>query len=157
MKLRVRAAGILVNDKDQILLVMDKLDSGDGFWWGPPGGGMEEDDESIEHCLKREIFEETGLKVDVGRLIYVREYRQTGINTHHIEFFFEVFNAQGRMHDLSADKPPIGADPRRFAQWMSCDDLQNITVFPAELKNGFWLKGETRVAPATYLGVETDW
>jgi len=157
MKLRIRAAGLLVNENNEVLLVMDKKDSGDGYWWGPPGGGMEDDDASIADCLKREFFEETGLHVDVGRLIYVREYRQVEINTHHVEFFFEVFNAHGRIHELKMDTPPLGADLRRFAQWMSREEILKITVYPEELKSTFWLDDEIRLSSAAYLGVETDW
>jgi 8-oxo-dGTP diphosphatase len=156
MKLRVRVAGLLVNEKNEILLVMDKDDTNNGFWWGPPGGGLEDADGSLIECLKREIREETGLTVDIGRLIFVREYRQKSIATHHVEFFFEVYNAQGHIHDLNRDKPPLGDDLRRFAQWMSLKDLQEITVYPVELRDKFWEYRKTKDLPTAYLGVETE-
>ena len=35
---------------------------------------MEVQDESIFDCAKREIFEETNLKVDIDQIIYIREF-----------------------------------------------------------------------------------
>jgi len=39
-------------------------------WWGLPGGVLERG-ERLEECLRREVWEETGLHVDPGRLVGV--------------------------------------------------------------------------------------
>jgi len=66
-----RVAGIII-DKNKILLIRrKKLDS---EYWVLPGGGLEKDDLSPENGLLREITEETTLKVEVVRCIYVHDY-----------------------------------------------------------------------------------
>ncbi|MFB4166877.1 NUDIX hydrolase [Virgibacillus sp. JSM 102003] len=60
------AGGIVYNERNEILLQK----RGDSNEWGLPGGGMELG-ESLEETAKREIFEETGLTVEVEHLIGV--------------------------------------------------------------------------------------
>ena len=56
--------------KDQILLVYRELD--DRKFYTFPGGGMLIN-ESEEDCVKREIFEETGVIVKVIKKVYINE------------------------------------------------------------------------------------
>lgn len=58
------ACVVLTNDQDEILL-QERTDS---LRWGLPGGLMELD-ESIQDCAIREVFEETGLEVELVRFI----------------------------------------------------------------------------------------
>jgi ADP-ribose pyrophosphatase YjhB (NUDIX family) len=51
-----------------------------------PGGGVKHR-EKIEDCLIREIWEETGLKVEVDRLLWVRDFLDQ-LSYHSIELFF---------------------------------------------------------------------
>ncbi len=59
-------AGVVFNDKGEVLL-MKRADNG---LWGIPSGHIEPA-EKVEHAIIREIFEETGLEVEVQRLIGV--------------------------------------------------------------------------------------
>ena len=68
------------------MLVKHVID-GETFWV-PPGGGLEPQDSSTIACVKREYFEETGLSVEVGRLIYVREFREDSRNRYHLELYY---------------------------------------------------------------------
>jgi len=54
--------GIIVIKNNQILLGKRKNAHGSGFW-SPPGGHLEFG-ESFEDCARRELLEETGLKVE---------------------------------------------------------------------------------------------
>ena len=55
---------IICNKKQQILL----SHRNDMDVWNLPGGGME-DKETPQKALKREVFEETGLKIRIKRLV----------------------------------------------------------------------------------------
>ena len=68
------AGGIVYNERNEILLQK----RGDRNEWGFPGGAVELG-ESLEEAAKREIFEETGLIVEIEHLIgvyskYLMEY-----------------------------------------------------------------------------------
>lgn len=60
------AAGVIKNDKGEILLQK----RGDGRGWGLPGGALELG-ESCSDAAMREVFEETGLKVNIISLLGV--------------------------------------------------------------------------------------
>lgn len=68
------AGGILVNEKDEVLL--QKRSDFDS--WGLPGGAMEFGESAEEACV-REFLEETGLKVKVKFLL--------GVSTNFIQHY----------------------------------------------------------------------
>lgn len=53
----------------EILLIRHQEHRGGNTYWILPGGGSEEG-ESEEDCVRREVLEETGLEVHVGRLLF---------------------------------------------------------------------------------------
>ena len=65
-EMRSGTNAIIFNDVGEVLL---ERRSDNGFW-GLPGGAMEIG-ESLEQAVKREVLEETGLDVTVGRLVGV--------------------------------------------------------------------------------------
>ncbi|WP_417390695.1 NUDIX hydrolase [Gimesia sp.] len=80
MKQRKSARAILLNERDQVLLVRheDVLPADRGRpevlgYWATPGGGIEVGESAVE-ALRRELREELGLtEVKVGRRIGLRE------------------------------------------------------------------------------------
>jgi len=62
---RVSVKAFITNDENQILVVRENQD-----WWDLPGGGLDHG-ELPQDCLKREIYEELGVKdVQVGEIAY---------------------------------------------------------------------------------------
>ncbi len=62
---RIGVFGVILHD-DKVLLGLRR----DIAWWNLPGGGMELG-ETVDEALCREVLEETGLEVQVGRLVGV--------------------------------------------------------------------------------------
>jgi len=60
------AVSALIFDKGRILLAHRR----DIDWWNLPGGGMELG-ETVDEALHREVFEETGLEVEIEQLVGV--------------------------------------------------------------------------------------
>ena len=65
---KITADGIIIND-DEIVLIKRKNDPFKGKWALP--GGYVEYGESTEEAVKREVFEETGLKTNISKLVGV--------------------------------------------------------------------------------------
>ena len=61
----IAVSGIVVNNKDQILMV-----NSNNYGWAFPGGQVEEG-ENLINALKREVFEETGIKIDVEKVFCI--------------------------------------------------------------------------------------
>lgn len=60
------AAAVVVNADADILIAKRALDAHQGGLWEFPGGKVEEG-ESVEQALSRELFEETGIRVEQAR------------------------------------------------------------------------------------------
>jgi ADP-ribose pyrophosphatase YjhB (NUDIX family) len=72
-------AAIIRDDHVLLLRVIDRA-SGATFWL-LPGGGMEAG-ETAEACVQREVMEETGLHVNVERLLFVAPDIPAGVYQH---------------------------------------------------------------------------
>lgn len=138
MQMRILAR-VVTYDKEsgKILLVKNK---GMNFWY-PPGGGWEYEKENILECAKREVFEETGLHVDIKRMLYSQEFHisEESLN-------FETIWLAELSHAQSLNENHIDLDPNgmvEMAQWFSCEELKDLKVFPKQLKNTFWDNVET--------------
>lgn len=85
-RLRVRASGLCIQDNSVLLVAHRGLVEG-ALYWAPPGGGVEFG-ESVRSAVKREILEETGLTVEVGEFMFLREFLRHPL--HAIELYFKT-------------------------------------------------------------------
>jgi ADP-ribose pyrophosphatase YjhB (NUDIX family) len=101
----------LITDGDKIITMKNK---GNGKLWFP-GGGVELG-EKIEDALKREVKEETGLNIKVGKMVFYKEnffYYQPLDEAYHAFLFFFVCEVVGSkelildkdVDDLESQKP----------------------------------------------------
>jgi len=67
------AAGLLVQDGKILITRRDRNRHLELYWEFP--GGKQKKNESVTDCLIREMEEETGIRVRVGRKIYSTSYR----------------------------------------------------------------------------------
>lgn len=68
---RLAAYGLVVDDQDRVLLAL--WNEAEKPLWTMPGGGVEME-ETVEKGLVRELREETGYDVEVGRLLGIDTY-----------------------------------------------------------------------------------
>ncbi len=64
------AAAVCVNDRHEILMVLQGKPEEEKTWSVP--SGRLEPDETYEQCCAREVWEETGYRVRVNRLIHTK-------------------------------------------------------------------------------------
>jgi len=132
MKIRLQSRIIALSDSnDKILLVRNP---GKEFWY-LPGGGLE-DDEDIRACAIREMKEETGLNIELGKLIYAQELHDLKTNTIHSEFMFLAKLKEGEV--FNEGHQDVDPDGIAEAKWFSKNDIEKVTVYPERLKNSFW-------------------
>lgn len=135
-RLAVRA--IILHD-DRLLLV-NAYPGEQSDLWCAPGGGVEPG-QSLPDNLRREVHEETGLRVAVGAPVLVNEFHEPASGFHQVEVFFRC-RIEG-----SADLPQGWADPedvvnrRRF---VTRGDLAGLRVKPDSLADVVW--GHAEVA-----------
>jgi ADP-ribose pyrophosphatase YjhB (NUDIX family) len=151
MQHRVRAAA-LITQGQQILLVCHKTPETGESYWVPPGGKLEACDGSIFECAQREVFEETGLTASCSRIVYVREGVDLFHNIRHLELFMlaDHYSGEITLEHLPASEPD--AEMIQEACWISQQDLQNLTVYPEILKSDFWHDLADGFPQTKYLG-----
>jgi ADP-ribose pyrophosphatase YjhB (NUDIX family) len=66
----VRTRVVVVHDGRMLLLPPG---TNEPDCWSPPGGGLEPH-ESLAECARREVLEETGVAVTIGRVAFLREW-----------------------------------------------------------------------------------
>jgi 8-oxo-dGTP pyrophosphatase MutT (NUDIX family) len=100
---RRRAARIILIDGDGRTLLfrgVDPVDASAGSWWFTPGGGCE-GDETDEQTARREVYEETGLRVgEMSSPVYTREFDVVfgGEPIHQMETYFVAFVPRFELH-----------------------------------------------------------
>lgn len=134
-RLRIRVCGICV--RDNALLVLKHHNIGSvGHIWIPPGGGLQFG-ERMSDALVREFMEETGLQIEVKKLVYVNEYLESPL--HAIELFFTV-NATGEANLGHDPEMPENISLLQELIWMSREALEKENPAALHPVVDLWLK-----------------
>jgi 2,3-bisphosphoglycerate-dependent phosphoglycerate mutase len=134
----IRPSGVLLQDRC-ILLVKQSVTS--TRQWSLPGGHLEKG-ESIEHCLVRELKEETGLNVRVLKLLYVTDRLVGKDHVVHMTFLIEHLDSDPLPSKWNhEDTYSSGlSQPLREIRMVSCTDLVSYgfgATFEKLVANGF--------------------
>lgn len=89
MDRRITTRGIIYKNGK---IFAQKLKRGEGTtdFWCTPGGGLDPN-ESLHDGLVREMIEETGVSPEIGKLLYVQQYREEN-GREYLEFFYHITN-----------------------------------------------------------------
>jgi mutator protein MutT len=147
---RVRAVGIVI-DNERVLLMYRKLNGKEYYVF--PGGGVEEG-ETVEDCVKRELYEETSLSVKVEKLLYHLS-DQAMEHYFYLCSYLEGEPALGNGNEMEA----MTADNVYRPEWHMLSELSNLLVYQLEvrdwliedLKNGFKKEPRETFIPASEL------
>ena len=109
--LRLGVRAIIVH-ADRLLLV-NAYQPGTGLeLWCAPGGGVEAH-RSLHDNLQREVYEETGLDIEVGEVALINEFHDPEKSFHQVEIFFRASLVHERLDDTWTDPEGI-VEKRRF-------------------------------------------
>jgi 8-oxo-dGTP diphosphatase len=113
---KIIGVGVIWNDQGQILIDRRRSDGVMGGLWEFPGGKIEPN-ETVEECIKREIYEELGIEIEVGEHL---------ITIHHIYTHLEVTLKVYHCRLIAGTPQPLECDEVR---WVSVNELEQFT-FP---------------------------
>lgn len=133
MKTRIQSRVVTYDSKNKSVLLV--RNHGRKFWCAP-GGGLE-DDEDVKQCAVREMLEETGMHIDIKRMLYVQELH----DEKEAMIIIELFWLAELSHEQVLDNNHVDFDLDEGieeARWFTKKELQNITVYPITLKDAFW-------------------
>ena len=131
MDFGVRVAAV-VEREGALLLVRHQKPEGDPYWVLP--GGRLEPGETIPECAGRELAEETGLTAGFSGVLYMSEFLREGRHT---------IDVVARMSSEGDGEARLGSDPEvephaeptlRELRWVSLDELREIELLPASIK-----------------------
>ncbi|HET9494159.1 MAG TPA: NUDIX domain-containing protein [Chloroflexia bacterium] len=116
----------------------------DDFWALP--GGRVELGEAAADTLRREMREEIGEEVEVGRLLWLVEnfFEYMGKRWHEIAFYFEVrlppgcplYEATEPFSGMEDFYPEGSGGIELIFQWHSVDGLESVYLLPSFLRTG---------------------
>ena len=131
--IRVRVAGILMNDRNEVLLANHRKNN--KSYWLFPGGGVEYG-EGVEEALKREFVEELDIKLKkVENLVFMNDTVFPGKKRHILNLYFRV--------TAKADFRVKPEGPFCHAEFVSRREFGKILFYP-HAKNvilSLWKRG----------------
>lgn len=130
-RLAVRAL-ILTDDR---LLLVNAYPDGKSDLWCAPGGGVQKG-QSLPDNLAREVFEETGLRIEVGAPALVNEFHDPERGFHQVDVYFRC-TALGPMPEEWVDPEKVVTERRYFSR----DELAAIRFKPDSLPDAAWGTG----------------
>jgi 8-oxo-dGTP diphosphatase len=150
--IRVSAKAVIVR-QGRVLLCRNVDEAGD--WYCLPGGGQRRGETLLE-AVRRECLEEIGTIVEVGRLLFVRDYlawnhefAASDPHTHQVELMFECAVPSGYVACGGATPDSWQAG----AEWVEISSLARRRVYPSALREllARFTEGELGASPV-YLG-----
>jgi len=126
-RVSVRVALVILLDGKLLLALHEK--EGRSYWVFP--GGRVQYGETLEACGRRELMEETNLRIRVGHLLYVTD-RQSG-ETQEVGVYFRGYPAGGEM-SMGMDPEAAGRHVLRRLALVTAQEFRDLEVLPPEVK-----------------------
>lgn len=135
MSTRITARAVVYDrEKDSVLLVKSRNTD----FWHIPGGGWEADREDVLECAKREVKEETGLDVEIGKFLYLQEYHHSSDS-----IIFDTFWLASPIGETSIDEEHIDEDLGSDGgiiekRWFARGEVREMELYPEVFRERFW-------------------
>ncbi|MCB1324429.1 MAG: NUDIX domain-containing protein [Spirochaetales bacterium] len=149
MSPRTSAKAIII-ESGQLLVLRNK---GPNLFYTLPGGGQKIG-ESLPQAIRRECKEELGRDVEVGQLLFVRDYISDNHEfaalhpgVHQLELFFCC-----RLVDEAAVAPGEPDEHQVGVEWIALDRLPTLDLYPKAIRSHLTQLPNPGVSRPVYLG-----
>ncbi len=131
--IRNSAKAVIIRD-GKLLTIKNTTDGQN--WYILPGGGQDHN-ESLIDALRRECMEEASIQIEVGDILFVRDYisknhefAETENDAHQVEFMFNCTIAEDAEPEMGdyADQWQTGV------QWLPLKTLSDFALYPSVLR-----------------------
>jgi 8-oxo-dGTP diphosphatase len=112
-------AAILLDNGRVLLAQRPPGDPLEGLWELP--GGKVEEDETPERCLARELAEECGVTVDVGRMYAASSYNYPHATITLLAYLIDRWRGEFAAHEHSG------------VRWVSLAEAKHLPLAPADI------------------------
>lgn len=131
--IRNSAKAIIIRD-NKLLAIRNTTDGHD--WFILPGGGQNHGETLIE-ALKRECIEEASVEVEVGDILFIRDYisrnhefAEEENDVHQVDFMFRCTIAE----DAQPEMGNITDQWQTGVEWIPLNRLSEFALYPSQLK-----------------------
>jgi len=151
-EVKTRAVGLLI--KDGKILLIHRTREGKEFWVFPGGG--KEDDETVEEAVVREIEEESNIKCEIEKLLYIHKYS----NLNHTQYFYlcKYISGVPKLGSFNEMQTMKDEDQTYKPKWVNIDKLSKILLYPLKIRD--WIikdyRTEFKDTPKTATLKSTD-
>jgi len=118
---KIIGVAVIRNDQEQILIDRRLQKGVMGGLWEFPGGKIEPG-ETLEECIKREIYEELGIDIEVGEHLITVEHVYT-----HLHVTLTVHHCR----HITGVPQPLECDEVR---WVNLDELEQFSFPEANIQ-----------------------
>ncbi|WP_298839199.1 NUDIX domain-containing protein [uncultured Roseobacter sp.] len=136
---RIAVRAVIVHEGR--LLIVNAWPDGKSDLMCAPGGGADPGT-SLPENLAREVYEETGLSIEVGVPCMVNEFHDPRIGFHQIEVFFRCCIVGDARIDHDWRDPENIVDQH---MWVTADELDSVRLKPDGLRRVAFSDDETAI------------
>ena len=154
MKARI-SVGVLIFKDNKILLIKHVHPKTGFTWWVPPGGGVK-GTESIFETAIREVFEETGMKIILDKIVYIRQFIYYDQEENNIIIYLTAGETKGKETIKNIKGKGVDEYYIKELHYFDKEELENETVYPEILKTEMWDDHKKGFPCIKFIGVETD-
>ena len=114
----------IITDGNKVLIVRDVWDEAK---WDLPGGRLHKNETLVEG-LKREVLEEMGVEIEIGKLIYAESYIRSRDNLPTVLLAYSA-------RFLNPEKPfAIPSEEIAEAQWIEYEKINTVEIYGSCLR-----------------------
>ncbi len=123
-----RAGALII--KDGKILLMHQMLPNEDFYTLP--GGSWEKGETLEETCKREVLEEFGIDVNMGKLIFLLD------TTTRIAFYFACDTDDIDIKLGGPEKNRMHENEQYYVEWLDLKELETVNFIPKTAKEGIF-------------------